>query len=86
MEATEGAEPSTDEEASIGEFLVARGGAFYVLQRKLSLLREDAFRAGLRAMVLIELAWGVPLVLSIVAGGAIDPYAGRPYLRIALRR
>lgn len=80
MEATEGTESLTAEDARIGQFLVARGGPFYTLQRQLGLLREDAFRAGRRAMLLVGLAWGVPLVLSIIAGDAIGPYADRPYL------
>jgi hypothetical protein len=80
MEATKGTASLTAEEERIGEFLVARGGPFYTLQRQLGLLREDAFRAGRRAMLLVGLAWGVPLVLSIVAGDAIGPYAERPYL------
>jgi hypothetical protein len=80
MEATENTESLTAEEAKIGQFLVARGGPFYTLQRQLGLLREDAFRAGRRAVLLVGLAWGVPLILSIVAGDAIGPYADRPYL------
>jgi len=80
MEATEGIESMTAEEESIGQFLVAHGGPFYTLQRHLGLLREDAFRAGRRAVLMVGLAWGVPLVLSIVASDAIGPYAERPYL------
>ena len=80
MESIEGTESLTDEEARIGQFLVARGGPFYTLQRQMGLLREDAFRAGPRAMLLVGLAWGVPLVLSIVAGDAVGPNADRPYL------
>ena len=80
MKATENTEPLTAEEAKIGEFLVARGGPFYTLQRQLGLLREDAFRAGRRAVLLVGLAWGVPLFLSIVVGVAVGPTADRPYL------
>ena len=80
MEATEDPETLTAEDDRIGQFLVARGGPFYTLQRQLGLLREDAFRAGRRAVLLVGLAWGVPLVLSIIAGDAIGPYAERPYL------
>jgi hypothetical protein len=80
MEATECTESLTAEEAGIGQFLVARGGPFYTLQRQLGLLRGDAFRAGRRAVLLVGLAWGVPLVSSIVAGDAIGPYTDRPYL------
>ena len=80
MGAAEGTESLTAEESRIGQFFVARGGPFYTLQRQLGLLREDAFRAGWRAMLLVGLAWGVPLVLSIFTGDAIGPYAERPYL------
>lgn len=80
MEATEDPETLTADQDRIGEFLVARGGPFYTLQRQLGLLREDAFRAGRRAVLLVGLAWGVPLVLSIVAGDAVGPAADRPYL------
>jgi hypothetical protein len=80
MEAIEDTESLTTEEARIGQFLVARGGPFYALQRQLGLLREDAFRAGPRATLFVGLTWGVPLVLSIVAGDAIGPHADKPYL------
>ena len=80
MEATKDTELLTAEEDRIGQFLVARGGPFYTLQRQIGLLREDAFRAGRRAVLLVGLAWGVPLVLSIVTGDAIGPYTDRPYL------
>jgi hypothetical protein len=71
---------STKEEARISEFLIARGGPFYELQRQLGLLREDAFRAGSRALLFVGLAWGVPLILSLVAGDAYGPPADKPYL------
>jgi len=70
----------TAEEAGIGEFFVARGGPFYTLQRQLGLLREDAFRAGLCAMLFVGLDWMVPLILSITAGDAIGRHAFRSYL------
>jgi len=71
---------STKEEARISEFLIARGGPFYELQRQLGLLREDAFRAGSRALLFVGLAWGVPLILSLVAGDAYGAPADKPYL------
>ena len=39
MEATEGTASLTAEDDRIGQFLVARGGPFYTLQRRLGLLR-----------------------------------------------
>lgn len=62
------------------KFLIARGGAFYELQRQLGLLRETAFQAGRRAVLFIAIAWGVPLILCILAGHAIGPSVERPYL------
>ena len=64
----------------IGEFLIARGGPFYDLQLRLGLLREQALHAGRRAAILVGLAWGVPLLLSALAGHAIGPAASRPFL------
>jgi hypothetical protein len=44
------------------------------------LLREHAFHAGRRAVILIAIAWGVPLLLSALVGQAIGPAASRPFL------
>jgi len=46
------------------------GGPFYDLQRQLGLLREDTFRAGSRALLFVGLAWGVPLILSLIILGS----------------
>ncbi len=70
----------TPEETKAGEFLLAHGGPFYELQRRLGLLQENAFRAGRRALLFVALAWGVPLVLALVAGSAFGPVADGPYL------
>jgi hypothetical protein len=64
----------------IGQFLIARGGPFYALQQQLGLLHERALHAGVRAAVLVALAWGVPLLLSVVAGHALGPASERPFL------
>ncbi|MEN8214251.1 MAG: hypothetical protein ABFR19_07795 [Pseudomonadota bacterium] len=68
------------EDREIGDFLAARGGPFYALQQQLGLLREEAFRAGPRAALFVGLAWGVPLLLSLIAGDAFGSSADRPYL------
>jgi hypothetical protein len=70
----------TTEKEILGRFLLARGGPFYSLQRQLGLLREDEFRAGLRALLFIGLAWGVPLVLNLIAGDAFGRQTDKPYL------
>jgi hypothetical protein len=70
----------TPEQVQIEQFLIARGGPFYELQRQLGLLRENAFRAGSRALLFVALAWGVPLVLSLIAGDAFGSPAEKPYL------
>lgn len=70
----------TPKEKKVSEFLLAHGGPFYALQRQLGLLREDAFRAGSRALLFVALAWGVPLVFSMIAGTAYGPATDSPYL------
>ena len=70
----------TIDETRIGEFRLAHGGPFFALQRQLGLLREDAFRAGYRAALFVGLAWGGPLVLSLLAGNAYGPPEEYPYL------
>lgn len=64
----------------IGDFLASRGGPFYELQRRLGLLREEAFRARSRALIFVVLAWGVPLIMTLIAGNAFGTYAESPYL------
>jgi hypothetical protein len=71
---------SSNQESRIAEFLVARGGPFYAVQQQLGLLREDAFRAGPRAVLFVALAWGGPLLLSLIDGRAFGTPADRPYL------
>lgn len=67
----------------IGDFLVARGGPFYELQKRLKLLREDALRSERRATLFVGLAWGVPLLLSLAGGDAFGTFAESPYLLAA---
>jgi hypothetical protein len=70
----------TNEDIRAGEFLLAHGGPFYNLQRQLGLLSEDAFRAGSRALLIVGLAWGVPLILSLIDGNAFGQPSDKPYL------
>ncbi len=70
----------TQHDGEIGDFLVARGGPFYELQKRLHLLHETALRSGPRAALFVGLAWGVPLLLSLAAGDALGPFAAKPYL------
>ena len=71
----------TNEETSrIGEYLASHGGPFFELQRRFGLLKEDALLAGRRAEIYVALAWGVPLILSLVAGRAFGPADSHPYL------
>jgi hypothetical protein len=74
------AERNGDAARQIGGFRIARGGPYYDLQRRLGLLREEALHARRRAVILVGLAWGVPLGLSAIAGHAIGPAATRPFL------
>jgi hypothetical protein len=68
----------TAEEKKVSEFLLAHGGPFYALQKQLGLLRENAFRAGPRALLFVVLAWGVPLVFCLIAGSAYGPATDAP--------
>jgi hypothetical protein len=63
------------------DFLIAHGGPFFELQRRLGLLREHALNAGRRALIAVALAWGAPLLLAALAGHAWGaPAEARPYL------
>ena len=74
-------QPVPDDEAlGVDAFLIARGGPFYDLQQRLGFLREHALHAGRRALALVGLAWGVPLLLSLLTGSAIGAAGGRPFL------
>lgn len=70
----------TADDGKIGEFLAARGAPFYELQLRLNMLQERSLHSGRRAIVFVALAWGLPLLLSLVAGRAIGSFAERPYL------
>lgn len=64
----------------IGDFLAARGGPFFILQQKLGLLHQSALRAKPRAALFVGLAWGVPLILAIIAGTAWGHFDDSPLL------
>ena len=70
----------TTSERPIDEFLIARGGPFYELQKGLGLLNERALRAAPRAIALVLLAFGVPLVLTVIAGTAFGRPAEHPFM------
>jgi hypothetical protein len=75
-----GLEPDEDEASRIGEYLASHGGPFFELQRRLGVLREDALLAGRRAAMFVALAWGVPFILSLIAGRAFGPADTHPFL------
>lgn len=64
----------------ISDFRVSHGGPFFEMQRRLNLLRDSALQVGRRAVVFVALAWGVPLLLSLLEGHAMGPPDSRPYL------
>ena len=68
------------EQAEIKDYLAARGGPFYDLQYRLRLLHESSLNAGRRAMIAVAIAWGVPLILSLIAGRAFGEFQDRPFL------
>ena len=71
---------AADQSAGIGEFLASHGGPFFELQRRVGVLEEDALHAGRRAAIFVALAWGVPLLLSLLQGHAFGPQDSHPYL------
>jgi hypothetical protein len=64
----------------VDDFLIARGGPFWELQRQLGLVHERALHAGRRAALSVAVAWGVPLLLSLLAGRALGPASAHPFL------
>ena len=70
----------TSEESAIGDYLASHGGPFFELQRRFGLLRENAMHAGRRAAIFVTIAWGIPLLLSLIEGHAFGPKDERPYL------
>jgi hypothetical protein len=71
----------TTPDSTAPDFLIAHGGPFYELQRRLGLIHAHALNAGRRALLAVALAWGVPLILAALAGHAWSgPAADRPYL------
>src|SRR5271167_3824450 len=75
-----GVDADGDEASRIGEYLASHGGPFFELQRRLGVLREDALLASRRAAMFVALAWGVPLVLSLISGRAFGPADTHPFL------
>jgi hypothetical protein len=75
-----GADVGDDRSTGIGEFLASHGGPFFELQRRVGVLEEDALHAGRRAAIFVALAWGVPLLLSLLQGHAFGPQDSHPYL------
>ncbi|MEK1888768.1 MAG: hypothetical protein AAAB35_14600 [Phyllobacterium sp.] len=61
-------------------FLIARGGPFYNLQLQAKLVHRTNLKPALRAAVFVAFAWGVPLLLCIVAGTAFGSATERPFL------
>lgn len=74
------ADVAAEQPAGIGEFLASHGGPFFELQRRVGVLEEDALHAGRRAAIFVALAWGVPLLLSLLQGHAFGPHINHPYL------
>jgi hypothetical protein len=67
-------------ESGIGEYLASHGAPFYELQLRIGLLRRDSLCVGRRAAVMVAITWGVPLLLSAIAGRAFGPAAEAPFL------
>ncbi|CAN7635811.1 hypothetical protein LJR231_004860 [Phyllobacterium sp. LjRoot231] len=61
-------------------FLIFQGGPFYNLQLKANLVRGGDLNPLTRALIFVTVAWGVPLLLSLIAGTAFGILEARPYL------
>lgn len=59
---------------------IARGGLFHEMQARLGLVTEDDLRPVFRAFLLVVIAWGVPLVISVFEGKAFGSFADMPFL------
>lgn len=68
-------------DSAIGDYLAAHGGPFYEMQLRLGLLHEHALRAVHRAAIFVALAFGAPLLLSLIEGHAWGPASDHPYLQ-----
>jgi len=65
---------------ALGNFLASHGGPFFDLQRRLNLLHDSALQVEKRAAIFVLMAWGAPLMLSLLQGHAYGPVASQPYL------
>ena len=70
----------SDLPANFESFRIARGGPFYELQKRLHLLHEHNLGARWRAAWFVAIAWGVPLLLSLLQGQAWGPWEDSPFL------
>lgn len=61
-------------------FDLAQGGPFAELQARIGILREKAATAPRRAAIFVAIAFGVPLIISILTGTAFGPFSERPFL------
>ncbi|MEM8630204.1 MAG: hypothetical protein AAGF74_03120 [Pseudomonadota bacterium] len=62
------------------DFDVNEGGPFVALMEQLNIWRQDRDTRIQRAAILVALAWGVPLILSVFEEHAIGPVEAEPYL------
>ena len=67
--------------AAISRFSLTEDRAFARLREQLGVLAEAAATAPRRALLLVALAWLVPLALTLIAGTAFGPREADPYLR-----
>ncbi len=65
MQVPPAASPPSEKEAGRLDFLIAHGGPFYELQRRLGLLHDKTLKTGRRALLFVAIAWGMPLVLTL---------------------
>ncbi|WP_297770384.1 hypothetical protein, partial [uncultured Roseovarius sp.] len=59
---------------------IARGGLYYEMQARLGLVKDDQLRPMSRAFLVVLIAWGVPLIISVFEGTALGSFADMPFL------
>lgn len=64
----------------VNDFSIAEGGPFAELQKRIGLLDDVSKRAPRRLIIVIGIAFVVPLVLAIAEGNALAPQAGKSFL------
>jgi len=69
-----------NEDPTVEAARIARGGLYYEMQARLGLVKDDQLRPMSRAFLVVLIAWGVPLIISVFEGMALGSFADMPFL------